>query len=99
MARFNPTNNERAAISALTILSASLQFPQEKRDLLDLVNQLLPRMRRQGYLVDLIAASEQMFAARTVVEWSYAQSRVSRALLPILRLDLVQADDMAGARR
>ncbi len=99
MARLVLTTNERACISALTILSVSWQFPQEKRDLLDLVNQLLPRMRRQGYLVDVIQAAEQLFAARTVVEWSYAQSRVSRALLPVLRLDLVQIEDMAGGAR
>lgn len=89
MSRTVLTEDERALIAAIGTICVSWQFADERRNLLGLIAHHLPHVRRAPPLADLVTAAEQLQHAKTVVEWAYAKNAAARALVPVLRIDLV----------
>lgn len=89
MSRNALTEDERVIIAALTTFCVSWQFPDERRTMLGLIAHHLPHVRRVPPLADLVMAAEQFQNAKTAVEWAYAKAAAGRALVPVLRNDLV----------
>ena len=89
MSRNALTEDERVIVAALTTFCVSMLFEDERRTLLGLIAHHLPHVRRVPPLSDLVTAADQFQAAKTSVEWAFAKAAASRALVPVLRNDLV----------
>jgi hypothetical protein len=89
MSRQVLTEDERVIVAALTTFCVSWQFPDERRTMLGLIAHHLPRVRRVTPLAELVMVAEQFQAAKTSVEWAHAKAAAGRALVPVLRIDLV----------
>lgn len=89
MSRNALTEDERVIVASLTTFCVSWQFPDERRTMLGLIAHHLPRVRREPPFTDLVMAAEQFQAAKTSVEWAYAKGAAGRALVPVLRTDLI----------
>jgi hypothetical protein len=89
MSRNALTEDERVIVAALTTFCLSVLFEDERRTLLGLIAHHLPHVRRVPPLSDLVRAAEQFQDAKTPLEWTFAKSSAGRALVPVLRNDLV----------
>lgn len=89
MSRNALTDDERVIVAALTTFCVSLLFEDERSTLLGLIAHHLPYVRRVPPMSDLVAAAEKFQDAKTPVEWAFAKRSAERALVPVLRSDLV----------
>lgn len=87
MLELNP--HERSVTAIITTICLSWLFQQERDDLLALLKGELPHVRRSPEWIDLVNACTWLFEARTPIEWADAKAKTSRALLPVIRPDLV----------
>lgn len=87
MAEMNP--HERSVVAILTTICISWLFENERDSLLGLLKSELPHVRRSPEWIDLVNACTRLFEASTVVEWHDAKAKVSRALVPVIRPDLI----------
>lgn len=87
MSEMNP--HERSVTAIVTTICLSWLFEQERADLLALLKEELPHVRNTPQWVDLVNACTWLFEARSPVEWADAKAKASRALLPVIRPDLV----------
>lgn len=95
MSRFTLNPHERSVASICTILCVEWQFPDERKTLLGILEAGLPHCRQQVPIVDLVVASHQLIAAKTVVEFVAARAAASRALPAVLRADVVVREPAA----
>ena len=87
MSEMNP--HERSVVAIVTTICLSWLFEQKRADLLALLKGELPHVRPSPQWVDLVNACVWLFQAKTPVEWADAKAKASRALLPVIRPDLV----------
>jgi hypothetical protein len=90
------TQQERAVVSALSILSLGWQFDDERAVLVAIIRDGVKDLRPTASLSNLRIAAGQVLDARTSLEWTYAKAAVARALIPVLRADVVPVE--AGVR-
>ncbi len=89
MSRITLTAHERSLTSICAMLACEWFHEQEKQNLIALLAEGLPRCRTVYPLGDLVAASHKLLAAKTHMEWLDARSAIARAVVPVLRLDVV----------
>lgn len=85
------TLQERAVVSALSILSLGWQFEDERAVLVAIIRDGVKDLRPTPNLTNLKIAAGQVLNAKTHIEWSYAKGAVATALIPVLRVDVVPA--------
>lgn len=85
------TAPERVVVAALSHLCLAWAFETQRRDLLDLVKPLLPKLRSDTQFNDLARAAIRMCEATTTIERSFAVADCQSALTPILRRDMMAA--------
>ncbi|UXO94037.1 hypothetical protein Pan4_50 [Pseudanabaena phage Pan4] len=89
MSRFVLNAQERSVASICSMLCVEWFHPDERKNLLALLADGLPKCRPHPPLAELVAQAQKLLDATTVVEWSFARLAVSRALPDVLRPDVV----------
>ena len=89
MSRITLTAHERSVTSICAMLACEWFHEQEKGNLIALLADGLPRCRSVYPLGDLVTACHILLRAKTHMEWLYARDAIARAVVPVLRLDVV----------
>ena len=90
--RFDPLSPaERVAVCAMAQLAFEWQFKDKAEALVSVMLEAVPLMRRDADFDRLGDAAVKFSAARTHVEWTFAAAEAGRAILPILRRDMLHA--------
>ena len=80
---------ERVALCAMCQLAFEWQFKDKAEALLAVLLEAVPVMRRDADFDRLAEAAVKFSSARTHVEWTFATAAAGRAILPILRRDML----------
>lgn len=97
MSRITLTTHERSVASICAMLCAEWFHEQEKRNLVALLAEGLPKCRTMHPLGELVTACRQLLEAKTHMQWLDARLAIARAVVPVLRLDVVVRQPV-GAR-
>jgi hypothetical protein len=82
---------ERLAVSAVAMLAMTWSFDPRRADTISMLTDVLPHLRKDRDFDALAAAIVAMQSAGSSVEWSFAAAQAERALVPILRRDVLFA--------
>jgi hypothetical protein len=89
MNRITLTANERSLTSICAMLACEWFHEQEKQNLIALLAEGLLKCRTVHPLGELVTACHKLLGARSHIEWLDARSAIARAVVPVLRLDVV----------
>lgn len=90
------TPEERRAVDVMCCLCLHWTYADERKSLLDLLREVLPRVRRDLALAKVVEAASALLTAEGPAESSSATREAGRALVPQLRASIVAS--FAGVR-